>query len=183
MADGAAPLILDACAIINLAATDQLPAILASTGVPIVVCDTVAAEAHYLRRGGSGDDASERDLIDLNHWVTDGHLTLIQAETDEEFATFVDLAISLDDGEAMTIALAIHRSLVVVTDDRKAIRVASGHVPVETSLALVKRWVESAALDSHDVKTVLTSIRERARYLPHHQHPLRGWWDAIFAEP
>lgn len=172
-------LILDACAIINLAATDRLPDILAAVAMPVVVCDTVAAETLYLRRGGIGDDAPDRDQIDLTRWIADGCLEIISAETDDELETFVDLAVVLDDGEAMTIALAAHRSLVIVTDDRKAARIASEMVPVESSVALVKAWFEHEALDTQSAKAVLHNIRERARYFPHGQHSLRTWWDSI----
>lgn len=174
-----ATLILDACTIINLAATNRLPDILAAAARPVVVCDIVMNETLYLRRGGVGDDASERDPIDLTPWISEGRLGIIRAETDDELATFVDLAVSLDDGEAMSIALAVHRSLVVETDDRKATRLASGLVPVESSLALVKAWFEYDALDFQTVSAVLSNIRERARYFPHSQHPLQSWWDSI----
>lgn len=44
----------------------------------------------------------------------------------EEEETYVNLALQLDDGEAATGALAIHRGAVVATDDRKAIRILTG---------------------------------------------------------
>jgi predicted nucleic acid-binding protein len=177
MTDETPTLILDACTVINIAATGRLPEILAAAARPVVVCDTVARETLYLRRGGTGEDASERDPIDVTPWVDAGHLAIIHAETDHELATFVDLAVSLDDGEAMTIALAVHRSLVVVTGDRKAARIAAALVPVESSLALVKAWCERDRLDPQTVSAILGAIRERARYIPHNQHPLRSWWE------
>ncbi len=176
--DASPTLILDACTVINLAATGHLPEILYAVASPIVVCHTVARETLYLRRGGPGDDAAERDLIDVTRWVAQGCLSIIDAETNDELATFVDLAVSLDDGEAMTIALAVHRTLVVVTDDRKATRIAAALVPVESSLARVKIWCERDSLDPETTRAVLSTISERARYIPHNQHPLRSWWDS-----
>jgi predicted nucleic acid-binding protein len=182
MTDESPTLILDACTVINLIATGHLPAILDAVGRSVVVSDTVVREAHYLRRGGAGDDASDRDPIDVTPWVDTGHLSIVHAETDDELATFVDLAVSLDDGEAMTIALAVHRSLVVVTDDRKATRLATALVKVETSLALVRMWCEHDALDPQTARSVLNSVRDRARYIPHSQHPLRSWWDSVLSD-
>lgn len=175
-------LILDACTLINLAATGKVQDILAVVALPMVICDTVAGEALYLRRGGQGIDASDRDSIDLGVWTATGRLQIISAETDEELETFVDLAVALNDGEAMTIALAAHRALVVVTDDRKAMRLASAYVPVTSSLALVKTWIEVDTIDAQAARAVLGNIRERARYIPHSQHPLRTWWEAILEE-
>ena len=65
---------------------------------------------------------------------------------------YIDLTQELDDGEAMTAAVAIHRRLPVVTDDRKALRVLERHaLASHSTLDLVRNWSEQASVDSDDV--------------------------------
>ena len=65
--------------------------------------DTVDAihEALYVRRGGDGDDASERELIALQPMLDAGVLEVVTSDDDNELLTFIDLATLIDEGEAM----------------------------------------------------------------------------------
>ena len=91
--------------------------------------------------------------------------------------TFIDLATELDDGEAMTLALAIHRAHTVATDDRKAIRLLANRCPLLTTPNLIKTWVDHDQPPSLDTRTTIMNIRDHGRYAPHTDHPLRAWWD------
>src|SRR5438552_17812391 len=103
MADPAVPLILlDACCLLNLHATRRLEEILTAVQGRFAVAERVAAETLYTRRGGSGDDADEKDPVDMGSLVALGLLEVLPVETPDEAASYVGFAAELDDGEAMT---------------------------------------------------------------------------------
>jgi predicted nucleic acid-binding protein len=170
--------LLDACAVISLYATRRMDAILAAVPTDVGVVDLVRTEAHYVLRGGPGEDAREREPVDLEPLIVSGDLRVV-APTESEIAAFVDLTLVLDDGEAMTAAVAIERGWVVVTDDRKAERILSGRVQTRSTLDLVKAWADQTTVDAGTLHATLSDLRERGSYLPRRAHPLRGWWDAV----
>lgn len=170
--------LLDACAVINLSATGRMAEILAAVDGPVAIVDVVAREAQYVFRGGTGEDARERAPIDLGALVAGGRLGVLEAEAEEELLTFIDLSRAVDDGEAMTAALAIHRRCVVVTDDKKATRMLEERgVALRSSLDLVREWSERRSLGGDALAAVLTALRERGNDDPPRGHPLRRWWD------
>jgi hypothetical protein len=154
--------------------------ILAIVDGPVGIVDVVAREAQYVFRGGTGEDAREREPVDLGPLVDDGLLEVISTGNEEELLTFIDLSDDVGQGEAMTAALAIHRGCIVVTDDRKASRVLmSRGVTLRTSLDLIRAWSENSPLPRDILRLVLTDLRQRGRYDPPRGHPLRGWWDEV----
>lgn len=174
-------ILLDACCVLNLYATGQMAAILRALPWRFAVADRVATEALYIRRGGAGEDADERDPVDLGPLIARGLLEVLRLETEEEAATFVGFAAQLDDGEALTCALALHRGGMVGTDDRKAWRVCGGQAPpleVYSTAALIEAWAEGQRIASGVLARVLTDIRERARFIPGRRDPLLSWWKA-----
>lgn len=174
--------LLDACAVVNLYATHRMDQILEVVDGSFAVVDVVEREAQYVFRGGKGEDAKERESIDLQPCVARGALTVIGATDEEELLTYINLTQELDDGEAMTAALAIHRGYTVVTDDRKAARVlARQTVPLRTTLDLVRTWADHQAVSAEVLRVVLTDLRERGNYYPARSHPLRSWWDTALS--
>ena len=146
----------------------------------------VSNEAMWVRRGGSGDDASERDPVDLKPLIEMGLLAVLAPETDAETDDFVALAAVLDDGEAMTAALAIHRGAAIATDDRKALRVIRGRAPglrLLSTADLLHSWAQGANVDPGILAAALRNLRSRAHFLPPRQDPLRSWWDAASQDP
>lgn len=167
-------LLLDACAVLSLHATDRFAEILASTPQPVAVVDVVVQESLFIRRVIDGE--SVRVSVDLNRFVETGVLALMVADNEQELQTFIDLAMHLDDGEAMTAALAIHRNGVLVTDDRKAERILAGRVRLQSTLGLIKEWAESKQVSHDVVRKALAGVDQRG-YRPGRHHPLRQWWD------
>jgi predicted nucleic acid-binding protein len=174
------PLLLDACVIVNLHASRQMAAILAATETPCAVVDAVHREAQYLYRGGAGDDAREREQIDLSPLVASGLLTVIDVRDEDELLTYIDLTREIDDGEAMTPAVAIHRRLPVATDDRKALRILERHsLDSSSTLGLIRAWSDQASIGPETLRAALIDLRQRGNYLPARNHPLKAWWDSI----
>ncbi|MGH2616434.1 MAG: hypothetical protein ACRDJC_14420 [Thermomicrobiales bacterium] len=151
---------------------------------PVAVVDVVAREAQYVFRGGTGEDAREREPVVLQPFVDDGLLRMLATEDEEELLTFIDLIQDIGPGEAMTAALAIHRGCIVVTDDRKASRVLRDRgVTLRTSLEVIRVWSERSHLSREKLRAVLTDLRQRGRYEPPRAHALRDWWDAVMESP
>lgn len=174
-------ILLDACCLLNLYATQRLDEILVALQGHFGVAERVAAEALYLRRGGSGEDADEKDPVDIGPLVASGSLAVHAVETPEEAASYVRFAAELDDGEAMTCALALHRRAVVATDDRKALRVLAAQAPqigVRSTAQLLREWADYSNLAPTELRTVLTDVRQRARFAPGRHDPLHAWWEA-----
>lgn len=175
-----AVILLDACVVINLYACDQMKAV-AQYYRSFYVVDVVFQETMYVRRGGTGGDADERDQVDLTRLAGAGELRIASPADENELNTFIDLTRELDDGEAMTLAIALHRGYAIATDDRKAVRLADGRVPVLGSLDLMRDWAEDTEISGPALRRILGDVRDRGRYIPRKGHPLRSWWDDVMA--
>lgn len=166
--------LLDACAVLSLYATRPMDEIVASVVGGVGICDLVLGEALYVCRAIDGEH--EREPVDLGPLIAGGRLQVCTAANDDELETFVDLAATLDDGEAMTAVLAVRRGLVLVTDDRKAERVLAGRVRLRPTLDVIKSWMEIAGIDDAALRQILGAIDDRG-YRPPRSHPLKAWWD------
>lgn len=173
-------LILDACCIINLYASGVIEAILRSITTSIAVAAYVRdKEALTVACESPGGTAPQREVIDLQPYIASGLLQVVSPETEEELDTFVNFAVHLDDGEAITGAIAFHRNWSIASDDGKALRFFSQHAPdvqLITTPELIKHWVDTAHPASDVVCAALRNVRTRARYEPHRTHMLYDWW-------
>lgn len=169
-------LLLDACVMINLAATElPLPELAESNEVTFRMTSVTAAEVLYLI-----DESGQPEAIDLNAIIDRGEIQLVDLTEDEQ-QQFIGLARDLDDGEAAALAVAAVRRWRVATDDRKARRLARSLQPpldpVSTS-ALLHRWAADQSKRADRVAAVLQMIEERASFMPPRDDPLRNWWIA-----
>jgi hypothetical protein len=139
--------------------------ILMSLGIPVFVADYVK-DTEVLR-------------CDLQPFIDHGLLSVASPETESEELTYVNFAVSLDDGEAITGALALHRGWAIGTDERKARRVfweAAPHLQLVTTPDMIKYWFDVTKPTLDELRDVLRDVGERARYQPDVQHPLYKWW-------
>jgi hypothetical protein len=98
--------------------------------------------------------------------------------TAEELTTSVALAEDVDDGEAEVLAVAYHRSLVFVSDDRIAVTVAERlGVPSVSSLDLISQWAGLDRARPGMLPEILRRIEVLARYVPPQTHAKKPWWD------
>lgn len=170
-------ILLDACVLLNLCATDRLEEIGRTVPGGFSVCTAVRAEALYLR--DPNDVAQPLKPVVMDPFFERGVLQpLALAEAEEPL--FVNLASELDEGEAMAMAIALQRGLALATDDRKAIRVygvfGGDAGKLWTTPALVKTWADAAAPDQAEIGRIVRAIRDRARYAPPGNHALASWW-------
>jgi predicted nucleic acid-binding protein len=169
-------LLQDACVLINLLASGRFEDIARACGFQFVIASAVRAEALYIRDGTTGEPM----LIDLEPHLEAGRLEEIRVETEAERAAYVTYAAYLDDGEAMSLALAEARQLPLATDDRKArALVARESISVELSstVGVLQAWEANAAIQKPEMKMVLARIQTCARFSPSSRTPDGRWWD------
>lgn len=176
-------LLLDASCLLNLYATERFRDIALALSHHLGVADYVLEqEALYVWRPSPTEPREERVPIDLSSLVQEGVLDVLRLEHHDEETTFVDLAALIDDGEAITAALAIHRECAVATDDRKARRVLAERAPavlLVSTLELLKEWAEKASITAADLRSAMLAMRSGASYMPGERDPLYEWWNAI----
>lgn len=174
------PLIWDACGVLNLAATDRAPEILASLDRPCwIVGEVLAAEVLFLRPLPEEDPQGTLVPVDLSELIGARLLQEVTLTTDEE-EFFVRFAQEVDDGEARTAAIAVSRGLHVATDDRAAIRLLRelpAAPPVVTTPDWLKAWADGEQVGREVLAEVLRRVELRARFRPRRMHPLYGWWN------
>lgn len=179
------PLFLDACCAINLLASGAAEEILTALPHPVFVARVVLEEEvlHIRSERQEGDETVESDESDLEThtlqpWVDQGLAEVAEPDTKAEVETFVDLALQLDDGEAMTGALAVHRNGLLATDDKKAIRVVRERLSrgrIRRTSQLVKHWAGVGQSDER-VREVLRNIERVGSFRPSSNDPELEWW-------
>jgi hypothetical protein len=173
-------IILDACCIINLYASGQMGSILKSISKSVAVAAYVRdEEALRIYSGLEGDETQKDEQINLQPFIDSGLLIVVSPETEAENTTFVNFAVTLDDGEAITGAIAFHRNWSIGSDDRKATSFFTQNMPhlqVITTPELIKYWVNTTNPPFEVVRQALQRIRTCARYEPNLRHKLYLWW-------
>jgi hypothetical protein len=136
-------------------------------------------EALRIYSGPINQIQESSESIDLGPFIETNLLHLVDIETETEANTYIDLAAKLDDGEAITGAIALNRNWAIATDDVASVRLFQGESPsiaVVSTLDLVKYWVDTDEPDEPTIRETLLNIRIRGRYEPHRNHPLSSWW-------
>ena len=177
--------IIDCCSLLNLYAgwggLDNLLQLEHSW----FICKAVEGESQITREYDEHQQPQDRELT-LQPFVQSGVLQVIGPETDEEIESYLEFAELIDDGEAQSIALAKHRGLTLLTDDRKALKIAqSQHVGIETisTVDVLREWIERSGIQIADVRKTLTRIRELARFAPPKNSTDLAWWITQLTEP
>lgn len=164
-------LVLDACCAITLVESAHMAAILSATNLRVVITRYVVQ--HEVQR------QDVQPLIDA------GVLSLVAPETEAELNEYVDLARDLDDGEAVSGALAVHRKWALATDETKALRFFAEtypEIPLISTPGLIKHWVEVTQPAREVVRSALLRIQSQAHYRPGKLHPLWDWWHDASAD-
>jgi hypothetical protein len=173
-------IILDACCIINLFASQQMRAVLETIPKSLSVATYVKDHEVLNIYSGPIDNVQEAsELINLQPFINERLLVLVDIETEIEANAYVNFAQRLDDGEAITGAIAINRNWAIATDDSASVRLfqrSAPHITIVSTLDLVKYWVDIRNPNESIVRDALLNIRLRGRYEPHRNHPLSKWW-------
>ena len=174
-----APVVIDACCLIDLLVSGYAEAILRASGYAWHLPVAVQAEVRYLRQY---DPANAGKVVtvptDLSPHLATGLLVACQPDDPQEQARFIHYAtLFRSDGEAMCLALAELRGWVVATDDRKAIAVAGrAGLTVISCPQLVRAWAGATRPDDATLVRVLTDIQTLAQFRPGPTMPEHSWW-------
>ena len=178
--------ILDACCIINLYASRHMEEILTSINRRVAVAEYVLNEEALTVYSGPLDDVRQAsEQIDLHSLVGGGLIDAVSLDFESEADIFISLATKLDDGEALTGAIAVHRGWAIATDDRKARTIFTKHFPqisLVSTLDIVKYWADSRHVEKNAISATLRDIATRANYEPSPKHELYEWWQKFRAE-
>lgn len=169
--------VLDTCILINLLATGRVAEMVRAIAPLCLVCSAVSGESLYLR---PLETDGRLEAVDLRPLIAAGVITWCEIEGEVEEDLYVSYALELDDGEAMSLAIAQSRNLALATDERKARRLAREHVPqlsIITTAEIIHAWAEGK--DRRDVVAVVHSILARARFRPSDLDPLAIWWSEM----
>jgi hypothetical protein len=176
---GMAKWYLDGCALLNLYASKRFDQLAAGLGVAFLVTPRVAGEALYVFERESLSQGPQAP-VDLSPLVHAGCLVIEpEPSTDEELEGLVEWALTLDEGEAEAVAVALCRGGGLVTDDRKAIReltARSPDTPLLTTAGLLRRWAEAAKPPQQELREILLDIQIGGNFTPGRRDPDLEWW-------
>lgn len=168
--------LVDACVVINLAASQIWDEVAEANGYRFVLTRKVTEESqfYYLVRP-SGLDRVE---IDMQALEARGRIR-VEDLLPEELGTFVEYAQHLDDGEAETLAVSVHRGIELATDDLGAIKfVGEQQLPVKLvrTSSMVHAWASKVNPTQSLITEVLRRISQGARFIPPRSAPHSDWW-------
>lgn len=173
-------LIIDACVLLNLFATGIVQEILTLIAQNSVICVLVKEESFYLRKE---EDQNEIESIDIEDLISQEVIQICDFENTDEQNLFVNLAAELDDGEAMSIAIALSRNWHLATDDKKARRIftenAQSNDLLVSTTDLIKEWSENENVDDLAIKSILLKVERKASFHPPKADINLQWWNNI----
>lgn len=171
------PVVLDTCVLINLLATARIAEIVGVIAPSCLVCSAVSGESLYLRPVEADAKLETVNLVPL---LEAGILNSCQIEGPAEEELYVSYAMELDDGEAMSLAIAQACGFALATDERKARRMVRENIPqlsLVSTPEIIKAWAEKTT--RAEVIAVVRTILARARFRPSGLDPLATWWNDL----
>jgi len=180
--DSSSATIIDACCLLNLHAGGRLEDMLRDAGPSFHVVDYVLNEE--ARSLWTLAEAGNAPLKAAPAGAPPNHLQVVRVDTDEEAADLLSLVAvdRLGEGEARSVALAIHRGYAVATDDRRARAVIANRYPsisIVGTPELVYSWAKRTRATNAEVKEILRKIETVGRYVPGPRQPLFKWWQGM----
>ncbi|MDB5389510.1 MAG: hypothetical protein JWM11_5156 [Planctomycetaceae bacterium] len=170
--------ILDACGTLNLFASGQFVTILTTLPNDWYLPAAVKKESQYCQPDPDDPEKLVIVPIDLHPAINDGVLIQCDCESDAETELYVQLAARIgDDGESMGLAIAKCRGWSVLTDDKKARKIARElGVSVMATTEVMKQWAEIVKPSAAELSTLLKAIERFANYIPARGAVNIDWW-------
>jgi predicted nucleic acid-binding protein len=171
LTDPAALIAADTSTVINLNATGCAAQILRAIPNKLLVAEVVSGELEEGRRRG------RRDADSLQELVQAGLAEIVKLDEDASlhFERLVvgPAAMTLDDGEAATIACAVGRGAIAIIDERKATRIGAELFPALRIACTVDMLAHPQVQDDLGKEmladAVFRALRDgRMRVFPHH---------------
>jgi predicted nucleic acid-binding protein len=171
-------LLNDCSVLMNLLAAECITGIAEVTGWQFAICPAVQDEVKKLRDAQSG----EMVPVDIAPLITSGLLQVLELSSDEERTLYVEQSIVVDDGEAMSIAIAASRHLELAIDDKQAANHTKRTFPsirLWSTPDILKHWEDLGRVNRTILREAIRLIEIRARYFPPKSHPLSSWWQEL----
>jgi hypothetical protein len=173
--------ILDACGTLNLYASGRFVQILTVVGHDWYLPAAVQREAQHYRQPDPADpEKLIMTLIDLVPAIDGGVLKRCDCEGDDEVKLYTELAARIgDDGESMGLAIAKCRGWSVLTDDKKARRIAKElGVTTLATPEVMKQWASITNPSATALAAILNAIERFSNYRPGRATVDYDWWIA-----
>lgn len=170
--------IIDCCSLINLYTGWGGLAELRGIGLNWYLCEAVLKEAEHTREYGE-DGQSELVPLDFRPLMEGNLIHIVSPANDRELDDYINFATEVDDGEAQALAIARHRGLTLLTDDRKAIRLASRpdiQVPTISTAGVLQVWANLHPENGRQLPYILSRIEALARFSPRRNSSDYEWW-------
>ncbi|MBI1280139.1 MAG: hypothetical protein GC179_18565 [Anaerolineaceae bacterium] len=180
--------IVDACCIINLCATDCMGDILRAAPVRFAVCSYVKdTESLAVYDGADTDGNPKRTPIELQPLVNAGLLEIVVPDWSILSPHIIMLANGgiRGMGEKISGAIAHDKNWAIATDDRDAQRKLAALMPrtqVVTTLELVRNWADVENITIGVLREVLSRIQVRGNYIFPSSHQLYGWAFGVLSD-
>jgi len=121
--------------------------------------------------------------INLQPIIDKNLLAVVSIRSETESIDYINFCYEfLENGEAITGAIAKNRNWGIATDDTKCIDILNKNVPhvqIFTTPHLIKNWYEIRRPSTFEIKTTLKNIQCGGRYRPGPKHPLHRWWNNV----
>jgi predicted nucleic acid-binding protein len=150
-------------------------------GLQFAVTQVAASEAMFLHDAETG----EREKIDLLPYIERGILQTLTAESETEKLRFIELTLTLDDGEAESVAVAEARKYALATDDKKArnlIHRQGLKIELWSTCSVLRHWQAQCSVSEAELSSVVKRIFKRARYRPKPGHSDFIWWTTLYSK-
>ncbi len=173
-------LLNDSSVLLNLLAAECLASIAEVTGWQFAICPAVCDEVKELPDTHTGEMVD----VDLAPLIASGLLQMLELSGDEEQTLYVEQSIVVDDGEAMSIAIAASRHLDLAIDDKQAAnhtRRTFPEIRLWSTPDILQQWAELGRVDASVLREAIRLIEIRARYFPPKSHALAAWWQMMKA--
>ena len=173
--------ILDACGMINLYASGRFVQIMTVLKRDWYLPSAASREAQTYRQPDP-DDPEKLVMapIDLKPAIDSGVLRLCDCEGEREIELYFEVASRIgDDGESMGLAIAKCRGWSVLTDDKKARRIAKElGVPVLGTPEIMRQWATATKPGVQELSQVLEAIERFSNDRPGPSAAQFKWWVA-----
>jgi predicted nucleic acid-binding protein len=173
--------VLDACALINLHCGWAGLTELREFGEAWKIGSTAFAEALFVRDFDTNGKIVKTSLVASKVLAQSG-LEVLSIEGAAEAASSLEFAMALDDGEAQALAFAFHRNLVLLTDDRLAIRLAATCSPAVVAVGtpeILMAWVASNPTNEFRLPEVVRRISVLGPFQLSKSSPNYLWWQEL----
>ncbi len=172
--------ILDACCVINLYATDRMGEILRAAPVKFTVSSYVQkVEARWVYDGEDADGNTLKQPIDFHPLVEGKLVEIVEPDLTVLSGQMILFAAhDIRNGEMISAAIAHQRNWAIGTDDASASKKLARLVPhlqIVSTFDLVKHWATSDGIDRDGIRAALRKIRERGKFSISEHHPLYEW--------